>query len=227
MSKTIIVAGFGPGISSSVAERFGSEGYTVALVARNAERLAAGVKALAAKNIKAHAFPTDLSKVADVRALVGKVREALGPIDALHWNAYGSGAGDLTTAPDNELESVFDVAIHSLVAAVQSALPDLRERKGAVLITNGGFGNLDPGVDAYVVQSNAAGLSLANAAKNKLTGVLSAKLKGDGVYVGQVIVTGLVKGTAWDQGNATIDPKDIAAKFFELQSKRSDITATI
>ena len=34
MTKTIIVAGFGPGISSAVAERFGKEGFTIALVAR-------------------------------------------------------------------------------------------------------------------------------------------------------------------------------------------------
>ena len=52
MTKTIIVGGYGPGIATSVAEKFGSQGYAVALVARNAERLAAGVKALEAKGIK-------------------------------------------------------------------------------------------------------------------------------------------------------------------------------
>ena len=34
MSKTIVVVGFGPGISNAVAEKFGKQGFTVALVAR-------------------------------------------------------------------------------------------------------------------------------------------------------------------------------------------------
>jgi NAD(P)-dependent dehydrogenase (short-subunit alcohol dehydrogenase family) len=48
MSKTIVICGYGPGISAAVAKRFGREKFQVALVARNAERLAAGVTALEA-----------------------------------------------------------------------------------------------------------------------------------------------------------------------------------
>jgi NAD(P)-dependent dehydrogenase (short-subunit alcohol dehydrogenase family) len=63
MSKTIIVIGFGPGIATAVAERFGAEGFSVALVARNKERLAAGVAALKAKGIAAAAFePTPATR---------------------------------------------------------------------------------------------------------------------------------------------------------------------
>ncbi|HVJ88858.1 MAG TPA: SDR family NAD(P)-dependent oxidoreductase, partial [Labilithrix sp.] len=91
MAKTIIVGGFGPGISNAVAEKFGAEGYSVALVARNAERVAAGAKALAAKGIRAEAFPADLSKPEDILATVKKIHDSLGPISVLHWNAYGSG----------------------------------------------------------------------------------------------------------------------------------------
>jgi NAD(P)-dependent dehydrogenase (short-subunit alcohol dehydrogenase family) len=34
MGKTIVVVGYGPGISSGVAEKFGASGFSVALVAR-------------------------------------------------------------------------------------------------------------------------------------------------------------------------------------------------
>ena len=44
MTKTLIVCGYGPGISTSVAEKFGAEGFSIALVARNAEKLQNGVK---------------------------------------------------------------------------------------------------------------------------------------------------------------------------------------
>ena len=52
MSKTIVVVGFGPGISTAVADKFGAEGFSVALVARNEARLAAGRKKSAAPNLR-------------------------------------------------------------------------------------------------------------------------------------------------------------------------------
>src|SRR5581483_5669523 len=92
--------------------------------------------------------------------------------------------------------------------------------KGAVLVTNGGFGALDDKVDAYAVQIGAMGLSEANAAKHKLVRLLHHRLKGEGVYVGEVMVTGTVRGTAWDRGDATLDGATIATKFWELFEAR-------
>jgi NADP-dependent 3-hydroxy acid dehydrogenase YdfG len=99
MVKTIVVVGFGPGISTAVAEKFGSSGFSVALVARNEEKLAAGVEALKAKGIEAAAFQADAGDPAAIRAAVGKARATLGPIKVVQWNAYGGAeAGDLYQA---------------------------------------------------------------------------------------------------------------------------------
>jgi NADP-dependent 3-hydroxy acid dehydrogenase YdfG len=228
MAKTIFVGGYGPGISKAVAEKFGAEGFTVALVARNADRLAAGVKELEAKGIKAAAFPVDLSDPAAVRGAIGKVRETLGPITVVQWNAYSTGAGDLLTATAEEFRSVLDIATVSLVAAVQAALPDLKASKeSAVLVTNGGLGFFEDQVDAMGVNWNVMGLSVANSAKHKIVRLLSQKLKSDGVYVGEVIVLGMVKGTAFDSGNATIEPATVAARFFELYRARTAMTTQV
>jgi NADP-dependent 3-hydroxy acid dehydrogenase YdfG len=229
MGKTILVVGFGPGISNAVAEKFGSSGFSVALVARSEEKLAAGVKALKAKGIEAAAFPSDAADPAAIRAVVGKARAALGPITVLQWNAYGGDrAGDLVTADAASLHSVFDVAVVGLLAAVQEALPDLKKTKdGAVLITNGAFGELDPQIDQFAVHANAMGLALGNAAKHKLVGLLAQRLKGDGVYVGEVMVAGTIKGTRWDTGQANLDGRTIASKFWDLYQARGDIQARV
>ncbi|HEY2407331.1 MAG TPA: SDR family NAD(P)-dependent oxidoreductase [Polyangiaceae bacterium] len=228
MAKTILVCGFGPGISTAVAEKFGAEGFSVALVARNTDKLTAGVQALEAKRIHAAAFPCDLADPAAVRALIAKVRAALGPITVVQWTAYANAAGDLLTADTAAVRTVLDVAISGLVAAVQEALPDLRKEKdSAVLITNGGLGYFDPKVDAAAVQWNAMGLAVANAAKHKLVGMLAQKLKSDGIYVGEVMVLGSVKGTAFDDGRATIEASAIAQKFWELYRARADTTAQV
>lgn len=227
MAKTIIVAGFGPGISTAVAERFGREGFAVALVARDAARLAAGVQALAAKGIRAQAFPADLGDAAEARAVVERVRAALGPITAIHWNAYAGRAGDLLAASPEDLRAALEIATVSLMAVVQAALPDLRSEQGAVLVTNGGFGLPIDAVDEAGVTYNAMGLSVANAAKHKLVRLLATRLARDGVFVGEVMVTGTVKGTAFDQGNATLEPATLGEQFWKLYRERTERRVTV
>lgn len=221
MKKTMIVAGFGPGISSALAERFGQAGFQLALVGRSAERLAAGVKELEGKGYRAQAFPTNLSDQAQAQALPSRVRAALGPIDALAWTAYSNAAGDLLKAEIGDFRQAVGLATDSLLAVVRGALPDLKERKGAVLVANGGLALYDEKVDAMAAQSGSMGLAVANAAKHKLVGLLSQRLRREEVYVGEVMVLGLIKGTAFDSGMATIEPSTVAAKFWELYSSRS------
>jgi NAD(P)-dependent dehydrogenase (short-subunit alcohol dehydrogenase family) len=229
MAKTLVVVGFGPGISTAVAEKFGASGFSVALVARNEERLVAGVKALEAKGIKAGAFRADASDPASLRAAIGKARAALGPITVVHWNAYGGGeSGDLLAVDPAAARSVFDVAVVGLLAAVQESLADMKSSKeGAVLVTNGAFGDVSPPMDQLAVSVKAMGLALANAAKHKLVGLLAERLKPEGIYVGEVMVAGTVKGTAWDSGKATIEGGAIANEFWDLYRARGDVRARV
>jgi short-subunit dehydrogenase len=227
MSKTILIAGFGPGISTGVAEKFGSQGFAVALVARNAERLNAGVRELEAKGIRGAGFAADLSKIEALPALVQSIRDKLGPIGVVHWNAYVGGAGDLLAGDATALRAPLDIATVSLIGVVQAALPDLRESKGAVLVTNGGFGLLDTSVDTAAVQYQAMGLALANAAKHKLVRLLSERLKADGIYVGEVLVLSSIKGTPWDQGNATLEGATVGARFWEIYRDRRELSVKV
>lgn len=227
MTKTIVVVGFGPGISTAVAEKFGAEGFRVALIARNRERLEAGVAALKAKDVAAAAFPADASDPAAIRAAIATVRTGLGPITAIHWNAYGGGdAGDLLTAGPSGLRAVFDVAIIGLLSAVQESLADLKSAKGAVLVTNGAFGELNPQVDELAFNLKSMGLALANAAKHKLVGLLVQRLKSEGIYVGEVMVAGIIKGTAWDTGNG-IPATRVSDAFWKLFLDRSENYARV
>jgi NAD(P)-dependent dehydrogenase (short-subunit alcohol dehydrogenase family) len=228
MAKTIMVCGYGPGISRAVAEKFGAEGFSVALVGRSADKLAAGVKALEAKGIKAAAVTANFGDPAGAREAVKQVRAALGPVTVLEWSAYDGGAGDLTTADAAAIRGSLDVGITGFLATVQEALPEMRKQTdAAVLVTNGGLGYVDPKIDAMGVEWNAMGLSVVNAAKNKLIGLLSQKLAADKIYVGQVMVLGTVKGTAFDNGSATIDPAAVAEKFWNLYKARGEIRTEI
>jgi NADP-dependent 3-hydroxy acid dehydrogenase YdfG len=231
MAKIIVVVGFGPGISTSVARKFGSEGFSVALIARNEERLASGVEALKANGISAAAFTADAGHPVAIREAIAKARKELGPISVIQWNAFGGNeAQDLVTADPAIVRGIFDIAVVGLLAAIQEVLPDLRGTKeGAVLVTNGAAGEINPQMDAFVTGSNAwslklMGVAVANAAKDKLVGMLAQRLKDDGVYVGQVTIAGTIKGTAWDSPDS-IDPSAVADKFWQLYQGRGEIRA--
>ena len=228
MPKNIVVIGFGPGNATAMAEKFGAEGFSVGLVGRNEARLAAGVSALKARGIAASAFPADAADPVAIRAAISGLRAKLGPITVIHWNASGGDdVGDILTADSAAVRRVFDVAVFGLLTAVGAALPDLKAAgDGAVLITNGGFGDLSPETDEYVTTANAMGIALANAAKQKLAGLLAQRLKADGVYVGEVTIYGTIKVTSTDSGSG-IDPSIVADKFWDLYQSRGEVRARV
>ncbi len=225
--KTIVVCGYGPGISDAVARKFAKEDFAVALVARNAVRLAAGVAALTAAGATAKAYPTDLGDPDAVTAMIAQVHAELGPVTVLHYNATPTGAGDLLTATPAQVRAALDVGVVGLIAAVQAALPDLQAQpESAVLVTGGGLAYFDAKLDGSAVAWNAMGLALAKAAQHKLVGLLAEKLRKDGIYVGEVVVLSAVKGTT-TLGNANLAPAVVATKFWELYALRAERSVQI
>jgi NADP-dependent 3-hydroxy acid dehydrogenase YdfG len=228
VTKTIVVCGYGTGISAAVATRFGREGFAVALVARSEQRLADGVAQLEARGIRAAAFRADLSRQVDVERTIEAAHAKLGPITVLHWNVYATVAGDLLDADAAAARSVFEVPVTQLLVAVKASLPDLEAQKdAALLVTNGGFGRDDATVDERAVAAKVMGLALGNAAKHKLVGLLAQKLKPLGIFVGEVMVLGAVKGSAWDNGTATLEASTIADAFYDLYASRSSVTRNV
>lgn len=227
MSSTLVVFGHGPGISTAVARRFGAGGHRIALVARSADRLAAAVQELRSEGITAHAFPWDLSDPGSMGALLDQIRGEVGTIGALHWNVYRGTRADLTGVSPDEFRAVMDTSVTSLVAAVQAALPDLESNQGMVLVTGGGFAFYDQGVNRFAVSVGSSVLAVAKAAQHKTVGLLHELLAPKGVYVGQVTVTAVVKGTAFDQGWGTLEASTVAERFWQLAQERREIQVNL
>jgi NADP-dependent 3-hydroxy acid dehydrogenase YdfG len=141
----------------------------------------------------------------------------------LHWNAHSTEAGDLVKADVAEIERTFSLAVTSLLSAMQASLPELRKAdKPAILVTGGTLSRDDPGMDALAAQWKVMGLAVAKAAQHKLVGVLNTALKSENVYVGEVTVGGIVKGSAADRGGATLEPSAIAQRFWDIYQARNE-----
>ena len=216
MAPPFIVFGHGPGISDAVARRFGRAGHPKAIVARNAARLQQAAPALQADRIQAQAFAADLS---DPAAVVPTIRAALGPIGALHWNAFPDVDGDLLSVTPDELNQTFAVRVTGYIAAVQACLPDLEANHGTVLATSGVMALDDARINAFASAFGA--LAIGVAAQRKATALLAHTLAPRGVHVAEVIVNGFVQGTPGGADRpGALAPADIAEAFWRLHETR-------
>ncbi|KAI8834662.1 hypothetical protein BC829DRAFT_407018 [Chytridium lagenaria] len=228
-TKLIIIAGFGPGISTAVAQKFGSLGYTLALLSRTQSKLDEAVAHFSKQNIPAKGFAVDLSDPHAVKSTIPIIKSAFGTgalISILFWNPYGVAKGVLDGTIE-DFQSNFNLTITSLITAVQASLPDLEATKGAVLVTGGGLSLENDTVAQVAVDWNAATLAVSKAAQRKTVHLLNLTVKSKGVYAGEVTVLGAVKGTPFDSGNATITAEEVAETFVELEKKREAVFVNV
>src|SRR4051812_46852688 len=87
MSKPIcVVAGVGPGNGAALAQRFAEGGYAVALLSRKTEFTGALARGLP----DARAYACDVSDPASVERAFSSIRQDMGEVEVLIYNA-GSG----------------------------------------------------------------------------------------------------------------------------------------
>ncbi|KAJ3099652.1 hypothetical protein HK100_004852 [Physocladia obscura] len=226
----VVIAGYGPGISASVARKFASLGYSkIALLSRTQTKLdAAAAELVATHKITAKGFAVDLADPPAVQSVLAAVRDDLaGTIGVLFWNPFGQGQGifDLTA---ETLNNNIALSVTSLVLAVQKIADDLAANNGAILVTGGSLSLENDGSAQLAVDWNVATLAISKAAQRKAVHVLHFALKGKGIFVGEVTVHEIVKGTDFDAaGTATLTPESVADKFSELESKRNAVFVSV
>jgi NAD(P)-dependent dehydrogenase (short-subunit alcohol dehydrogenase family) len=217
----VVIAGYGPSIGESTACFFGSRGYAIACLGRTPATLENGIDRLRSLNIFAAAFVTDCGNTASVKQAIRQAQLQLGKISVIVWNAASYVGSDLLSTeindPNEVLSQIVVVGCGGLLASVQAAHEDLKSTKGTVLVTGGGLSMYGDRLDEIAVANGWMGLALCKSSQRKLTGLLHARLKSDGIMVGTVVVTGPVRIGG---GSNAINPDDIAKEFWELHEKR-------
>ncbi len=135
MGKTALVTGSSRGIGRAVAAKLAREGYAVGINyyerRDKAEELAA---LLTAEGCRALAVQADVSKRAEVDAMVKAVTEAFGSISVLVNNAGVAGQSLFQNVTDELWERYFAVNLNGARNTIQAVLPSmLHEKRGAIV----------------------------------------------------------------------------------------------
>jgi NADP-dependent 3-hydroxy acid dehydrogenase YdfG len=231
-SPVLLVVGVGPGLGMSVAQRFGIQGYAVALVSRSADRHAGYLQALDAAGVDAAAFTADAADPVQLRVAVDAVRRHFGRTDVGYYGpaATMSLAGDITTLTAADADS----ALKNVLPAVDFAsllIPELTDRGDGGLLFAGGL-------SAVVPMPPLAGLALYAAALRNYAITLNAALAPAGVYAGTITIGGLIERgdihAAMQENPAfnelvvgTLNPDELAEIVWRLYSERTGAEAVV
>ncbi|MGE0822747.1 MAG: SDR family NAD(P)-dependent oxidoreductase [Candidatus Binatia bacterium] len=211
--KSVLVTGASKGIGQAIAEAFAAEGARVALAARSAqdlERLAAAINKTGGEAI---ACPTDLTKPAEVQALVDSVISRFGSIHVLVNNAGGvvDGFPKFEELSDEEWFTTFDVNLFSTVRLTRAVLPHMRQQQWGRIINVSSELALQP--DGDMPHYTAAKAAILNLTKN-----LSKAYALDGILINTVspgmIATPAVEEMAIETGKRMgISSTEVLARF--------------
>ena len=132
--KVAVVTGASRGLGRGIAEALLKAGATTVLVSANSDRLHATHQEFATQNIKATAYPCDLSVHAQVDALVDHVLSEHGRRDVLVNDAGVTFTEELFDYPDEYWEKTLRVNLEAPYRLAKNFAPVMKDQDGGSII---------------------------------------------------------------------------------------------
>ncbi|AOG12520.1 SDR family NAD(P)-dependent oxidoreductase [Agrobacterium sp. RAC06] len=205
-SPLAIIAGAGPGVGAAVARRFVQGGFRVALIARDASRLAALAAPLIAAGGTVTTHSADLSDHADVRRVLATIAAEHGRATLLVWNAAVWTEAPALALDPGDFDRQLRLGLTCALTGIQTVAPSMMAGGGSILLTGGGL--------ALMPQYGAAVPALT-AVKSALRGFVHAsapEFATRGLRLGMVTIAGQVAP------GGPFDPARIAEAFWTLHT---------
>ncbi|MDT3426479.1 NAD(P)-dependent dehydrogenase (short-subunit alcohol dehydrogenase family) [Paenibacillus forsythiae] len=154
--KVAIITGGATGIGKATAMRICSEGGKVVIAGRSVEAGEEAIKEMKGLGYEAVFFPTDVSKVEDIKQLVDNTLAEFGQIDCIYSNAAITGNNQMLEDYDIEVfDNVFAVNIRSQFLLMKFAVPHMKSG-GAIVNCSSLHGTIGmPGDLAYSASKHA------------------------------------------------------------------------
>lgn len=208
-----LVTGVGPGTGAAVARRFAAGGYRVAMLARDAARLAA----LEAEITDSVALPCDVADAVALEQAIGRI----GAPDVVVHNAVGGAFGNFQQVEAETLQRNFEINTMALFHLARLTAPAMvAAGKGALIVT----GN----TSAQRGRAAFAGFAPTKAAQRILAESLARELGPKGVHVAYLIIDAVID-VPWQRERLPdapddffISPASIAEEVFHLAHQPRD-----
>lgn len=133
--KTAIVTGSGSGFGAGIAKTFAREGAAVVVNDVNAEGGARVVSEILAKGETASFFKADVTKAAEVQALIDHAVATHGGLDILVNNAgVAHKRKSMLEVDEDELDRILAVNVKGLFHTANAAIPVMRKAGGGAIV---------------------------------------------------------------------------------------------
>jgi short-subunit dehydrogenase len=200
------VVGAGPGVSTAVASRFGSAGYKVALVARNADAVSRFASELCSEGIETRGFSGDAGDELSLRKVFDDIHATVGPTEVLVYNAFSFHSASACVLSPSQLVDDFHVNVVGALIAGQIVIEHMKAvGRGTILFTGGGLA-LEP-------QPGTSSLAIGKAGIRSLAFSLHKELVPFHIHVATVTICGFV------QEGTKFSPASISESFFKLHQQ--------
>jgi NAD(P)-dependent dehydrogenase (short-subunit alcohol dehydrogenase family) len=203
--KTALIVGAGNGLSASLARLLSREGLTVALAARDADKLKSLCEETGAK-----AFGCDAQDEGQVARLFETLDRQLGSPDVVIYNASARARGPLATLDPEEVRRTLIVsAFGAFLVAQRAAIRMLAKSSGAILFTGA-----SASVKGY---PESAPFAMGKFALRGLAQSMARELAPKGIHVAHFVIDGAIRprGRA-DSNDSMLDPDAIAQAYLNV-----------
>lgn len=199
-NKVCVITGVGPGTGAAMARRFAAGGYRVAMLARNADRLAELEKEIGG----AKAYPCDVSDPKQVEATAAAIARDLGEPSVVIHNAVGGAFGTFLDIDPEVLNRNFQVNTMGLLYLARAFVPRMIARGQGALIATGN-------TSAQRGRAGFAGFAPTKAAQRILAESIARDAGPKGVHVAYVVIDAVID-LAWTRERFKDKPDDYFIK---------------
>jgi short-subunit dehydrogenase len=211
-NKLVIVSGGSRGIGRAIVEKFTSEGFDVAVSARNEAKLLELQQFIESKySVKCHIHPADLSIKKEVEGFVEFIKKLNQAVEVLVNNVGQFATGDVHNAPEGLLESQIDTNLYSAFYLTRGLIEGMIDKK------NGHIFNICS-IASLKTYPKGSLYSISKFAMLGFSKALIEEMRPYGISVTSII-PGAVRTDSWNDeevdNQAFIEPKEIAEVIWE------------
>ena len=215
MNQTAAVVGVGPGLGSSLAEKFSSEGYDVGIMARNENNLADVRNDLSSTPGAVEPYSCDATEPESVRTAFDALRNDFESPSVLIYNAGAYQPGGILEIEPQRFEECWEINCHGGFVTSREVLPDLLENEQGTIIFTGATASLR-GSEGF------SALAVGKFGLRALAQSMAREFGPRGIHVAHVVIDGQIATPTNleeypDRDHETfLDPDAIAENYWQL-----------